>query len=462
MSSTSYLTLLGVYGFEAVEPIILAALVTQDPLLLIGKSGTGKTFLLNSLSEALGLEHRHYNASLIAFDELVGFPYPTPDYQNIQYIPTPATIWNAESVLVDELSRCKPEHQNRFFSLIHERRIQGIQIERLRYRWAAMNPCSLDQSGDDIYEGSEPLDHALADRFAFIVQVPDWLELEESDRRAIADPRGEGLVSNDSYALYTAVEKWREEFVALKDNAASALLEYCHTAATLLNRVGVRVSPRRVRQLAKNILALIVVSGAGWQEQAFWLALQWSLPQRAWGVTIKEETLRAAHRAAWEICALSDREKWLHRFHLEKSLARKIKQLLTHRPDRDTGTLAITQLLANESPARAAAFALAVYPLALQGKLPLGNEGITELGKIATPILDIDEPLEWHQLHGTERKLPEAYVRVNQLLVDLPAQRRARATQLFYYFLLKKIDPPNPGELEKEFDECIQILQQQP
>jgi len=43
--------------------LVLAALVTEDPLLLIGASGTGKTFLLNSLSEALGLEHRHYNAS---------------------------------------------------------------------------------------------------------------------------------------------------------------------------------------------------------------------------------------------------------------------------------------------------------------------------------------------------------------------------------------------------------------
>ena len=70
----SYLRELGVFGFDHVEVVILAALVTEDPLLLIGRSGTGKTFLLNSLSEALGLEHRHYNASLISFDDLVGFP----------------------------------------------------------------------------------------------------------------------------------------------------------------------------------------------------------------------------------------------------------------------------------------------------------------------------------------------------------------------------------------------------
>ena len=51
---------LGVYGFDRFETAILAALVTEDPLLLVGRSGTGKTFLLNTLSEALGLEHRHY------------------------------------------------------------------------------------------------------------------------------------------------------------------------------------------------------------------------------------------------------------------------------------------------------------------------------------------------------------------------------------------------------------------
>ena len=120
---TGYLRQLGVYGYDPVEPVIIAALVSGDPLLLVGKAGTGKTFLLNSLSEALRLEHRHYNASLIAFDDLVGFPWPEKHGTGIRYIETPATVWKAESVLIDEINRCKPEHQNRLFSLVHERRI---------------------------------------------------------------------------------------------------------------------------------------------------------------------------------------------------------------------------------------------------------------------------------------------------------------------------------------------------
>ncbi|MBC7511683.1 MAG: hypothetical protein H7320_23515, partial [Ferruginibacter sp.] len=92
----------------------------------------------NSISEAMGLEHRHYNASLISFDDLVGFPYPSADGKSISFLPTPATIWEAESVLVDELSRCKPETQNKFFSVIHEKKIQGMPLQKLQYRWAAM------------------------------------------------------------------------------------------------------------------------------------------------------------------------------------------------------------------------------------------------------------------------------------------------------------------------------------
>jgi hypothetical protein len=35
---------LGVHGFAQFEVAIYAALVTEDPLLLVGRSGTGKTF----------------------------------------------------------------------------------------------------------------------------------------------------------------------------------------------------------------------------------------------------------------------------------------------------------------------------------------------------------------------------------------------------------------------------------
>src|SRR3954470_11525402 len=214
LRSGGRLAALGAYGFEAQEPVILAALTSGDPILLIGPSGTGKTFLLNSISEALGLEHRHYNASLISFDDLVGFPYPDDEKASVRFLETPATIWGAESVLIDEISRCKPEHQNRLFSLVHERKLQGLTLAKLRYRWAAMNPCTSDQGGTEDYSGSEALDPALADRFALIVTAADWSDLSSEQQTAIVAPSGEGRVTSPNAPLRAAVAAWREQFLA--------------------------------------------------------------------------------------------------------------------------------------------------------------------------------------------------------------------------------------------------------
>ena len=63
---------LGLLGWEKLEPVLLAALTTREPLLLIGRHGTAKSFLLERLAQALGLIYRFYNASLINYDDLVG------------------------------------------------------------------------------------------------------------------------------------------------------------------------------------------------------------------------------------------------------------------------------------------------------------------------------------------------------------------------------------------------------
>jgi MoxR-like ATPase len=92
---------LGIVGMESVQPVILAALIQQDPLLLIGPHGTGKSYLLNRLAASLRLQHRHYNASLLNFDDLVGYPLPNGS-SGLDYIQTPAAIWGAQSV-IDEI-----------------------------------------------------------------------------------------------------------------------------------------------------------------------------------------------------------------------------------------------------------------------------------------------------------------------------------------------------------------------
>ena len=454
----SYLKTLGVYGYDEVEPIILAALVTEDPLLLIGKAGTGKTYLLNSLSEALGLEHRHYNASLINFDDLVGFPYPNGDLDEIRYLETPATVWKAESVLIDEISRCKPEHQNRLFSLIHERRIQGMSMPRLRYRWAAMNPCSEDQGVADFYEGSLPLDQALADRFAFLVHVPDWDDLSEPDQRQVSDPRGEGVMSDDQGRIADTIREAKRHYEKLLVSFPAAFQEYALTAASLLSTSNIRLSPRRVRQLSRNLLAVAAVNRGKVDEGLFLLALTCSIPHSAWGQEPDETVVRSVHRTAWDAAFARGREKWLNDLLLRRSLSERVKKLLEECPDPDTGTLAVTRTLAAQAPEERAAFAFALYPVTLEMEGLVGKEGINELGKIAKDILDVEGEISWQQRHREQSSNHPEHSRLSKTLAGLKGKRRERACQLFYYLLVNNLTLQNPDTYEKEFNLCISII----
>lgn len=102
---------LGLQGWERVEHAVLASLVSEDPLLLIGLHGTGKSMLLERLAGALHLTFRHYNASLICFDDLIGFPVPEPGSTTLKYLQTPATIWDAE--VADHLRSGRWRHPDR-------------------------------------------------------------------------------------------------------------------------------------------------------------------------------------------------------------------------------------------------------------------------------------------------------------------------------------------------------------
>jgi MoxR-like ATPase len=66
MSHAGFLRALGIAGWDAHEPAVLAALATESPLLLVGAHGSAKTLLLARLAEALGLAFRHGSASILS------------------------------------------------------------------------------------------------------------------------------------------------------------------------------------------------------------------------------------------------------------------------------------------------------------------------------------------------------------------------------------------------------------
>jgi MoxR-like ATPase len=293
---------LGIVGMESIEPVILAALIQRDPLLLIGPHGTGKSYLLNRLAAALRLQHRHYNASLLNFDDLVGYPLPNGS-GGLDYIQTPASIWAAQSVFIDEISRCRPEVQNKLFSIIHERCVQGLPLRDLVYRWSAMNPPSADDR-DSLYAGSEPLDRALADRFSFILDIPDWQRLGQDAQERLILTADTLLDSAAAAHLAAALDSGRRMAARILESLSEVLARYLRIVCALLRQANVVLSPRRAVMLLRNIVGvhatrLLDTPDADPAASTF-LALRHSLPQRATGEPINETSVLAAHKEAWK------------------------------------------------------------------------------------------------------------------------------------------------------------------
>lgn len=310
------LSALGLHGLAHLDAPVLAALASQTPMLLIGPHGSAKSALLERLAAALGLEHRHYNASLLSFDDLVGFP--VPEGEGLKYLRTPATLWGAQSVFLDEISRCRPEVQNKLFSIVHERRVQGIALDTLRYRWAAMNPPADPDSADDteVYAGSLPLDPALADRFGFVLSLPALEDLPPEARRDVIrsglGAAEDGPAPPDLPAL---VARSREHGGLCALLHGDWITAYTAALVVPLRQAGLGISGRRAALMAANIAG---VHGARYAlgrddpaagnapankpspdiADSALIALRHSLPHRAQGRPVEAGVVATIHRKA--------------------------------------------------------------------------------------------------------------------------------------------------------------------
>jgi MoxR-like ATPase len=376
----SILRSLGIAGWGALEPAILAALATESPILLVGPHGTAKTLLLARLAEGLGLAFRHYNASILSFDDLLG--YPVPQDGRLVYLQTPATIWEAEAVLFDEVSRCRPELQNKLFPLIHERVAQGMPLTRLRHRWAAMNPPPSDSSAGVSYDGAEPLDVALADRFAFVLEVPVLGQLGDDDRRAVLLGGGRPDVDG-AERLRSAVERCRAGLASASERLRVRAAEYVDVLAAKLAAAGHPLSTRRAVLLVRNVESLWAAEGALGEEvgleDVFYSAARFSLPDVAWGRPVEGHVLLGAHRAAWE--ALSLAAGSLHRALLMETrpLHRIALALQLELPPGEAGALIADAFSGLSRPVRLVTSAVLFPRLATRPDLPASTlEAVAE------------------------------------------------------------------------------------
>ena len=401
---------LGLLGWDHLEAVLLAALATQEPLLLIGKHGTAKSFLLERLAQALRLDYRFYNASLVNYDDLVGIPVPNADQTALRYISTPTAIWDAQVVFIDELNRTRPDLQNKLFSIIHERRVQGVPLQRLRYRWAAMNPPpSASGEDDEVYLGAEPLDPALADRFAFLIEVPDWCDLSDSDKNTILLDQFRGrhefpLEITDLVARASAVY---ETFCANPPD----LCGYFNALETQLRKAGTRLSSRRVPMLLRNALGIhaarLTLASLGgtpaeasdWEPSLF-LAINHGHPAQAAG-PLDRGALLGLHRLAWNITGLKDNDPWRQLLNIADPVDRvlaasRVDFLLS---ETDFSSLVIEAVAAQTTPELRTALALVLYLKLRSGK----SIAATAAETLASQLERVLAPANaTHQVYGTQ------------------------------------------------------------
>jgi len=168
---------LGIYGWALQdENLMLASLLTGDPLLMIGAHGSAKTHVAYKISAAMNKRFLAYDASKSLFEDVLGFPNVEALKRGVvEYVHSAVTVWDKEFILIDEVNRALPELQSKWMEIIRSRKIMGFPTD-VKTCWAAMNP----MGGG--YTGTQVMDAALIGRFSIFLYPPEALDMEEGDR----------------------------------------------------------------------------------------------------------------------------------------------------------------------------------------------------------------------------------------------------------------------------------------
>jgi MoxR-like ATPase len=459
-TTSVYLTKpLGLLGWDELEPVLLAALATKEPLLLIGKHGTAKSFLLERLAQALDLKYRFYNASLVNYDDLVGIPVPDAAQTSLRYISTPTAIWDAEVVFIDELNRTRPDLQNKLFSIIHERRVQGVRLEKLQYRWAAMNPPPSDQDDPgEVYLGAEPLDPALADRFGFLIEVPDWCDLSASERKTLLldQFRGRHEFPVNVAELVAHTTATFEAFCQTPPD----LTDYFVSLEAQLRSAGTRFSSRRLSTLFRTALGIhaarITLSRLAGKDgpppdlgSTLFLSLVHGHPGLAAG-PIDHGALLAIHRQAWSIAGLRDNDPWKDLLNIPDPVERVLRVVSADFPitESELSSLVLEAVASQPNDELRSCLSLVLY-LTLRTSRKIAATAAETLSSQLTRVLNPHTTT--HQVYGSALTRCREVANICSGLGDSP--RDCYARNLLNAFLPDGFKEISPGEMKSRFED---------
>lgn len=147
-------------------------------VLLIGYHGCGKSMVLLSLFERLGIKAAYYSCSTLdPWVDFVGCPSATDDGKGGKYLdivpPKTFASDDVEVIILDEFNRSHSKVRNAAMELIQFKSINGRKLGKLRMVWACINPPD-DENSPASYQVEE-IDPAQLDRFQIHYTVPYML-----------------------------------------------------------------------------------------------------------------------------------------------------------------------------------------------------------------------------------------------------------------------------------------------
>jgi len=244
---------IGIYGWDEIEPLILATALSDLSMLFIGDIGSNKTEGSKVIAKALlkpNIEFRNYEVPTLNFDDLIGFINPKNLAKGaLEFIPTPLSIWQADAVLFDEINRANPFIQSKLHELIRTRTLMGLPT-KLKMVFSAVNPPERYQSGY--------MDIALASRFV-CVQVPNITVMKERHINRILSANGH---KPKVYDLKVLMKKaFGAQFTAEDENR---VCQMCRKIMQEVSDKEVLFNARQLKMMKKLIrsgLALRYASG---------------------------------------------------------------------------------------------------------------------------------------------------------------------------------------------------------
>ena len=227
-----------IVGQDAVVDQILLCIFSGGHALLIGVPGLAKTLMINTLSQALGLDFKRiqFTPDLMPSD-ILGSEILDENRQ-FKFIKGPIF---SNIILADEINRTPPKTQAALLEAMQERSVtiagQNYKLDLPYFVLATQNP--IEQ------EGTYPLPEAQLDRFMFAIKLeyPTFEEEVQVVKRTTSD------VKTPINALFSAQEIIDFQHLIRRIPVADNVIEY---AVTLVSKT--RPDNNLANDFVKNYL----------------------------------------------------------------------------------------------------------------------------------------------------------------------------------------------------------------